>query len=440
MFYFTVGPTQEYPRFREFLADALAKDIHSISHRSPQFVDLFHSTTDSVRSLLRVSADRQVFFAGSATEWMERCVQNMSTERTLHFVSGTFAKRFYDFALAQGRDARKVDQKPDGSFDIADIPAEFVPEMIALTHNETSNGTQLSEDLFVQVRAAYPDALIALDIVSSAPVHPDAFTSADVLFFSVQKGFGMPAGLGVALVSPRAIARSAELAAQKNYTGAFHSFAKLSEYALKGNTVETPNVLAIHILDAIARDLSAGGIGYGLNLAAGATVMGALAVQANEILMGRDPQDMTNPSFWGRAAMKGGAFGVVGDIATTGQASWGGGYASYAAGPVPQLGQDVYNLTFKNAMALAYGEDTNFAGDLAKFGKSYMPMGQTPIIGPALDRLWWDQMQLLLDPDSADALAKAAKNRANLYKSGDFWMPGTVAPQRAPNFANAIGR
>lgn len=260
MFYFTVGPTQEYPRFREFLADALVKDIHSISHRSPQFVDLFHSTTDSVRSLLRVSADRQVFFAGSATEWMERCVQNMSAERTLHFVSGTFAKRFYDFALAQGRDARKVDQKPDGSFDIADIPAEFVPEMIALTHNETSNGTQLSEDLFVQVRAAYPDALIALDIVSSAPVHPDAFTSADVLFFSVQKGFGMPAGLGVALVSPRAIARSAELAAQKNYTGAFHSFAKLSEYALKGNTVETPNVLAIHILDAIARDLSAGGI------------------------------------------------------------------------------------------------------------------------------------------------------------------------------------
>lgn len=184
----------------------------------------------------------------------------------------------------------------------------------------------------------------------------------------------------------------------------------------------------------------AGRIGYGLNLAAGATAMGAIALQANEILMGRDPQDMTNPMFWGRAAMKGGAFGIIGDIATTGQASWGGGFSSYAAGPMPQAAQDVWGLTIGNAIQFASGEDTKFAEDLARFGKRYTPMGQTPIIGPALDRLWWDQMQLLLDPDSADALAKAAKNRANLYKSGDFWMPGTVAPQRAPNFANAIGR
>ena len=126
--------------------------------------------------------------------------------------------------------------------------------------------------------------------------------------------------------------------------------------------------------------------------------------------------------------MKGGAFGIVGDIATTGQATWGGGFPSYVAGPMLQLGQDVYDLTFKNAMALAYGEDANFAGDVAKFGKSYTPMGQTPIIGPALDRLWWDQMQILIDPDSADALTEAAQKRANLYQSGDFWMPGSLAP------------
>ena len=49
-------------------------------------------------------------------------------------------------------------------------------------------------------------------------------------------------------------------------------------------------------------------------------------------------------------------------------------------------------------------------------------------------------MQILLDPDSADALTEAAQKRANLYQSGDFWMPGNLAPQRAPNFANAIGR
>ena len=181
-------------------------------------------------------------------------------------------------------------------------------------------------------------------------------------------------------------------------------------------------------------------IGYGLNLAAGATAMGAIAIQANELLMGRDPQDMTSPNFWGRAAMKGGAFGIVGDIATTGQATWGGGFPSYVSGPMPQAAQDTWGLTIDNAFQLAAGQDTNFAQELARFGKRYTPMGQTPIIGPALDRLWWDQMQILLDPDSADALTEAAQKRANLYQSGDFWMPGNLAPQRAPNFANAIGR
>ncbi|MEN9413626.1 MAG: hypothetical protein RLZZ342_713 [Candidatus Parcubacteria bacterium] len=259
MQYFTVGPTQEYPRFRDFLAKALAHDIHSISHRSAQFVELFHTTTASVRSLLRGPSDAQVFFAGSATEWMERCVQNLSTEKTLHFVSGTFSKRFYDFALAQDRDARKVDQKADGSFDINDVPSDFVPEMIALTHNETSNGTQLSPEFFAAVRAAFPESLIALDIVSSAPVYPDVFAAADVLFFSVQKGFGMPAGLGVALVSPRALAR-AEERTHVQYTGSFHSFTKLAESALKGHTVETPNVLGIYLLNEIAQDMAIAGV------------------------------------------------------------------------------------------------------------------------------------------------------------------------------------
>lgn len=261
MFYFTVGPTQLYPRFREFLDEALAQDIASISHRSPQFVELFNTTRDALATLLRAPADRQVFYAGSATEWMERCVQNMSSARTLHFVSGTFSKRFYDFALAQGRDARKVEQKPDGSFALNDVPAGFSPELIAITHNETSNGTQVTPAFFEAVRAAFPDALIAVDIVSSAPVHHDAFMQADAAFFSVQKGFGMPAGLGVCLVSPRAVARSAELLAAGQYTGAFHSFSRLAEYAAKGNTVETPNVLGMYLLRAIARDLSIRGIG-----------------------------------------------------------------------------------------------------------------------------------------------------------------------------------
>lgn len=182
-----------------------------------------------------------------------------------------------------------------------------------------------------------------------------------------------------------------------------------------------------------------GRIGYALNLAAGATVMGALALQVGDMLLGRDPQDMTDPSFWVRASMKGGAFGIVGDIISTGSASWGGGFPSYVAGPMWQGLQDVYGLTAHNAFQLAMGEDTGFAKELARFGKRYTPMGQTVAIGPALDRLFWDQLQLWLDPGSVDAMAQAARARQNAYGSGDFWAPGSPLPSRAPDLSNALG-
>lgn len=181
-------------------------------------------------------------------------------------------------------------------------------------------------------------------------------------------------------------------------------------------------------------------IGYAANLAAGATIMGALAIQVGELAMGRDPQDMTQPMFWGRAAMKGGGFGILGDIVAAGQASWGGGFASYLAGPVPQAINDVFGLTVSNAFEMLMGEDTNFAQEVARFGKRYTPMGQTPLIGPALDRMFWDQLQLFLDPDSVTDMQHASQRRTNLYGNGEWWLPGDMLPSRAPDLGTAIGR
>ena len=77
--------------------------------------------------------------------------------------------------------------------------------------------------------------------------------------------------------------------------------------------------------------------------------------------------------------------------------------------------------------------------EIARFGKRYFPMGQMPAIGPAGDRMIWDQLQLLLDPDSADAMAKASKKRKKDYGGGEYWLPGEIAPGRLPNLRTAIG-
>lgn len=190
----------------------------------------------------------------------------------------------------------------------------------------------------------------------------------------------------------------------------------------------------------MAQQTLEGRVMYGINLAAGATVMGAMALQVGDLMMGRDPQDMTNPMFWARASAKGGGFGVLGDIISSGQASWGGGFTSYIAGPIPQAAQDVWDLTFKNAGQAISGGEVNFAKDLARFGKRYMPHGQTIGVGPAIDRLMWDQLQLFLDPESANAMAKASQKRKNLTGAGEFWLPGQITPTRLPDLGTALGR
>jgi hypothetical protein len=187
---------------------------------------------------------------------------------------------------------------------------------------------------------------------------------------------------------------------------------------------------------------------YAANMAAGATVLGALSLQLGEIIKGNDPMDMSpfeNPDFWARSALKGGGFAIVGDIVSTGEASWGGGFGSYLAGPMAQVADDAWDLTISNATDaigdLARGEeiDTGFAAEISRAGKRYTPMGQTPLIGPAMDRLLWDNLHRLLDPEAEDALTKAATARQNRDGNGSWWLPGTNMPQRAPDLTSILG-
>jgi len=183
-----------------------------------------------------------------------------------------------------------------------------------------------------------------------------------------------------------------------------------------------------------------GKIGYGLNLVAGATIMGAVSLQLAEIIKGNDPMAMDDVSFWPKATLKGGGFGIIGDLVNTGQSSWGGGFGEYVAGPVPQAIGDTWDMTFKNAYQFATGEETDLAKEIATVGKRYMPMAQTPILGPAVDRLLWDQLQLFLDPESADAMRKKAQRRENRNGNGEWWMPGSPIPSRAPDLSQVLGQ
>jgi len=254
--YFTVGPSELYPKFRIFLDAAIDNKIVSISHRGQQFAELHKDLGVHLKQLIGIPEEYSVFYSGSATEWMERIIQNCSEVHTLHFTGGAFSKRFYETANALGRHAVSVNSRTDQSFCIEDIPSGLTPELICLTHNETSNGTMIQESFIKNVRDKFPKAIIALDVVSSAPTCSLDFPLVDCVFFSVQKGFGMPAGLSVLFVSPRAIEISLILEKERSvYTGSYHSFASLLEYEKKNQTPETPNVFGMYLLNEIVKDM-----------------------------------------------------------------------------------------------------------------------------------------------------------------------------------------
>jgi phosphoserine aminotransferase len=256
---FAPGPSQLYFTVPDHARVAFRDGITSLGHRTKEFEKIFQNTTEGLKELLGIPAGFHIFFASSATEIWERSIQNLVDEKSFHFVNGAFSNRFYEIGKLLGKKSTKVEASFGHGFDDkADVPSDV--EMIGLTHNETSTGVSLSMDFISHFRSTNPNALIVVDAVSSLPYPAFDFSKIDSLFFSVQKGFGLPAGLGVWIVSNRCIAKAEEIIAKRKSVGTYHSLPFYLQNAAKHQTPETPNVLGIYLLSKVVEDFLRKGI------------------------------------------------------------------------------------------------------------------------------------------------------------------------------------
>ena len=253
--FLTPGPSQLYFTVETHLKQALKQNIPSISHRSKAFEMINQQTQEHLRDLLNIPDNFQIFFTASATEVWERIAQNLVINESHHLVNGAFSKRFAAIVEECGLRAG-ITEAPHS--EVANIGELMIPEsteLIALTHNETSTGAQHVWDDIAAVRKAFPDQLIALDVVSSAPDVIIDFNDIDTTYFSVQKGFGLPAGLGVWIVNDRCMDKAMEKQLTGASLGSYHSLPSLMDKGRKFQTPETPNVLGIYMLGCIAEDM-----------------------------------------------------------------------------------------------------------------------------------------------------------------------------------------
>lgn len=244
MISFYPGPSRVHDEIPTYVKDAARLGILSINHRSDEFVAISKKTISLLKQKLSIPKNYTVFYVSSATECWEIIAQSWLSNKSYHFYNGAFGQKWFEYT-------RKINSGAIGkSFDretmlpVESMSFEGNNDLICLTQNETSNGTQISNQLIKKIRKNNPNHLIAVDATSSMGGIKLDFASADIWFASVQKCFGLPAGLALMMCSPTAIARAKEI----NNTQFYNSVAFMSSMMEKWQTPYTPNVLAIYLL------------------------------------------------------------------------------------------------------------------------------------------------------------------------------------------------
>jgi phosphoserine aminotransferase len=258
--YFTPGPSQPYPGLKRFLDEAWDQNIMSVSHRGRAFQSIYRRTDTALRELMDIPKSYKVLFLGSATEAMERVIQGTVAKRSHHFINGAFAEKWYEISMGLGKQpsAQKINAGINPVKLDTKVPDDA--ELLCVTQNETSNGMLFPEGVLSEIVKPLSSTLVALDVVSSAPIMGIPWENIDAAFFSVQKVFGLPAGLGVLITGPRALEKASLLEEQGISIGSYHSLVGLASKADNFETPATPNVLNIFLLGKVAEAMLSRGI------------------------------------------------------------------------------------------------------------------------------------------------------------------------------------
>lgn len=251
MLTFAAGPSKVYDALPQYLSDAYTQGMLSANHRSSVFMSLYQETERLMREKLHVPEDYQLLFTSSATENWEIISQSIVDLASFHIYSGSFGKKWFEFASYILPETEGFKILADQVIDVPGLEIDEKFDLIAITQNETSNASQVRMEYLEAIREKYPEKLIAVDTTSSMAGIELDFALADIWYASVQKCFGLPAGLGLLIVGPKAIAQTQ----QKGERGRYNSLTFILENAGSYQTHYTPNVFGIYLLKRVLQDI-----------------------------------------------------------------------------------------------------------------------------------------------------------------------------------------
>jgi aspartate aminotransferase-like enzyme len=213
----------------ESVRQAMTQPI--VSHRSPEFRQLYAETTGRLRQIFRTdmeAGEGEVYIAtGSATLVMEMALSSTVRQRALHLTGGAFSERWQAIARSLGKEGDAV-AVPWGQAVDPDLVRQALRrasrkapyEVVTLVHNETSTGVENPVEAIARVVREESDALLLVDSVSGLGGAPfeTARWGVDLVLVGGQKGLALPPGLTFFTFTDRLAERAAAVPHRGFYT------------------------------------------------------------------------------------------------------------------------------------------------------------------------------------------------------------------------------
>ena len=256
---FGCGPSKVRPEQVAALAGPGAA-LLGTSHRQAPVRGLVQRIREGLAELFGLPDGYLVTLGnGGTTAFWDVAAFGLIRQRAQHLSFGEFSAKFAAVTTAAPwLDEPTVIHAAPGSH--PEPSAETGADAYALTHNETSTGVAMP---IRRVPGADADALMLVDATSGAGGLPVAATELDVYYFAPQKSFGSDGGLWIALLSPAALERGAEIAGSDRYIPEFLSLAAAVANSKQQQTYNTPALATLIMLaEQVDWMLAQGGLAW----------------------------------------------------------------------------------------------------------------------------------------------------------------------------------
>jgi phosphoserine aminotransferase len=242
---FGAGPSKIQTSHLDALA-ATGASLMGTSHRQAPVRNLVSRVREGLAELFSLPEGHEVVLGnGGATAFWDIATFGLIREKSQHLSFGEFSSKF-------ARAAQDAPWLADPSV-IASEPgsrptavAEDGVDAYAWAHNETS--TAVMAPVVRPAGTSAPDALVLVDATSGAGGLPVDLTEVDTYYFAPQKCFASDGGLWLAIMSPAALDRAAEIAAGNRHIPAFFDLPTAIDNSRKNQTYNTPAVATLFLM------------------------------------------------------------------------------------------------------------------------------------------------------------------------------------------------